>query len=152
MRTFLDYLRLLLVSPELLTLVAMAGLFVWLPEPFELVTSLIVSDIRWAVGAAGMPLGLLAISYTFSTDLLSPQGKRLLLLDWPDYPMLKRRVLFTLGACSLGFLLVVAGLFLVAKHKLSEGTALIAAGISCSAVSLATIALAKWSARELLRE
>ncbi len=152
MKTFFDYARLVFVSPELLALVFVVGLFSYMPGPFEFVTAQIANDFKWGVGAAALPLGLLVACYKTGTELLSPKGKRSTLLDWPDYPKLKRRVVFTLVACFLGFLLAIIGLYLVAKHGLPTGTMLIASGIAWSSASLATIALAAWNARELLGE
>jgi len=152
LRTLFDYARLVFISPELLAIAIVVVFFAYFPEPFEFLTRQLASDVKWGLGAAALPLGMLGACYKIGTELLSPQGKRLLLLDWPDYPYLTRRVVFTLVACFFGFILVVSGLYLVAKYKLAIGTMLIAAGVSSSAAALATIALAKWRARELLRE
>jgi len=152
MKAFVDYFRLALISPELVAALAVVGIFNYWPEPFEFGTVQLSSDVKWSLGAALLPLAMLATCYQMGTDLLSPAGKRTVLLNWPDYPMFKRRIVFTLINCVIGFCLVLLGVFFVAKAKAVWGTMLIVAGLVSSAISLASIALAKWRAREILGE
>ena len=91
-------------------------------------------------------------SYQIGGEIISPQGARRILLDWPDYPLLKNRVVLALAFCAVALVLGLAGAFIVAKYKAAVGATLIFSAILASAVSLASVALAKWKVREMFRE
>jgi len=122
------------------------------PEPAEFISSQIIGDLKWGFGAALVPLGLIATCYSFGTDILSPKGTRKILLEWPDYWMVKSRIIFSMAFCGIATVIALIGLYLVAKNDLSFGVALIAAGWLSSAISLATVAFARWTMREILGE
>ena len=152
MKRILDLFRATLISPEIVALLFVSAVLVYWPEPALFFTQQFVADIKWAFGAAVLPVGFLVASYQIGGEILSPQGTRRLLLDWPDYPMLKSRVVLALIFCCVGLALGMAGAFLVGRYKSVVGTALIFSGVLLSATSLSTVALAKWRVRELLRE
>jgi hypothetical protein len=79
-------------------------------------------------------------SYQLGGDIISPLGARRILLDWPDYPMLKSRVVLALVFCGVGLVLGLTGAFIVAKYKAAVGAILIFSAILSSAVSLASVA------------
>ncbi len=152
MKRILDLFRATLMSPEVVAfLFPFAFLFYW-PEPALFFTQQFVADIKWAFGAAAVPAGFMVASYNIGGEIISPQGTRRLLLDWPDYPMLKSRVVLALVFCGVGLALGLAGAFLVGRYKSAVGTTLIFSGLLSSATSLASVALAKWKVREVFRE
>src|SRR5262249_33175064 len=110
------------------------------------------ADIKWAFGAAAVPIPFVAASYQIGGDIISPQGVRRVLLDWPDYLMLKHRVVLALIFCVVGLGLGIAGAFAIGSYQSTFGANLIFSGVLVSATSLGTVALAKWKTRELLRE
>jgi hypothetical protein len=152
MKSSLDLLRAVFISPEVLTaLVPFAVLLYW-REPASFFTDHFSSDIKATFGVGVVPLGLMVASYKLGGDILSPQGARRILLDWPDYYMLKNRVVLALIFCGISLGLGIAGAFGVVKYKSIIGATLIFAGILSSAASLATVAVARWKIRELFRE
>lgn len=136
----------------MLGLLAPIAVWYYWPEPAEFIASQIVGDLKWGFGAALVPLGLIATCYSFGTDILSPKGGRKILLEWPDYWMVKSRIVFAMVFCGIATVIALIGLYWVAKGNSSLGVALIAAGWLSSAISLATVALARWTAREILGE
>ncbi len=150
MRKLGEFLRVVFISPELVA----GGLpfvisFYW-PEPATLVGQQFASDAKWALGAATIPLGLLATVYAFGTDILSPSGAKKAVLSWPDYWKLKMRLVVALGFCLLGFICGMLGVYLVLHENLVWGATIVIAGLFLSAASLASVAFAKWTIRELI--
>lgn len=152
MKSFLDLLRTIIVSPEVIVaLIPIAVAGIW-PVPANLVAFEIANDVKWGIGLTMAPVTFVIAAYTLGTEVLSPHGTRRTILDWPDYPMLKSRVLLTVGFCLFGFILCVGGLYAIVQHKSAFGGTLLFSGLLSSAVSLATLALARWKVREIFRE
>lgn len=152
MKNLLDFLRSIIVSPELVAaLIPVAVYGIW-SEPANLVASEIAKDVKWGIGLTVAPITFGIAAYKLGTDVLSPHGTRRAILDWPDYPMLKNRVLLTLGFCVCGFLLGLSGLYVMVQQKSHFGAALLFSGLFSSAISLVTLGLAKWKVREIFRE
>ena len=152
MKRFIDLLRAAVISPEVIALlVPFAVNFYW-PEPAVFFAEQCAKDIKWAFGASAISIPFVAAAYQIGGEIISPHGARRLLLDWPDYPMLKCRVVLALTFCVLGLALGIAGAFAIGSYKSEFGANLIFSGLLASATSLGTVALAKWKARELLRE
>lgn len=152
MMKLIEFLRVVFISPEMVA----SGLpfvisFYW-PEPATFVGQQFVSDAKWAFGAATIPLGLLATTYAFGTDILSPSGVKKAVLLWPEYWKLKMRVIVALGFCLLGFIYGMLGVYLVLHQNLVWGATIVIAGLFLSAASLASVALAKWAIREILSD
>lgn len=150
MRKLIEFLRAVCISPELVA----AGLpfvisFYW-PEPATFVGQQLASDAKWALTTATIPLALLATTYAFGTDILSPSGAKKVLLSWPEYWKLKMRVLVALGFCLVGFVGGMLGVYLVLHQNLVWGATITVAGLLLSASALASVALAKWAIREIL--
>ena len=150
MRKFIEFLRAVFISPELVA----GGLpfvisFYW-PEPATFVGQQFASDAKWALGTATIPLGLLATTYAFGTDILSPSGSKKVVLLWPDYWKLKMRVVVALGFCLLGFICGILGVYLILHQNFVWGATIVIAGLLLSAAALASVALAKWTIRELI--
>ncbi len=77
---------------------------------------------------------------------------RKVILEWPDYWMLKSRVVLALSFCALAFVIGLGGLYWIAEKESSLGAALMLSGWLSSAAVLATVSLARWRIRELLGE
>lgn len=151
MKRVLDLFRATLISPEVVALLLpFAILFYW-PEPAVFFAQQFSTDIKWAFGAAVVPAGFMLGAYKIGDEIISPQGARRVLLDWPDYRMLKDRVVLALVFCGVGLALSLAGAFVVGMYKSALGATLFFSGLLSSAVSLVTVAFAKWKVRELFR-
>jgi hypothetical protein len=152
MKRLWDVARATLISPEVIAGLLPFVLLAYWPEPAVFFTEQFGGDIKWALGAATIPAGFFVATYQLGGDVISPHGKRRLILERPDYPMLKTRILLALVVCGFGFLLGLVGLYILGKYNLPIGTTLIVSGLLSSATSLATVGLAKWKIRELFRE
>lgn len=153
MKRFIDIARALLISPEALCLVTPFVLWVYWPAPAELIATQIKGDLKWGWGVSlAVPAGFLGTCYTLGTDVLWPQGAGKVLLEWPNYWMLKSRVIAALIFCALALLIVSVGCYWIAEAKSSLGAILILAGWLSSAAALASVALARWKIREILGE
>jgi hypothetical protein len=105
----------------------------------------------FGLAASALPLGMLAFNYKESLELLSPAGANKVVLDWPDYPMLKVRVVIALAWCGVA---VVAGLFAVwmvaNDSSVQLAVAILVGAILAASAATGSIALARFRIRELL--
>jgi hypothetical protein len=152
MNRLTDFLRTFFISPEILVFLSAFALSMYWPEPAAFTTQQIALDLKWGFGAALVPICFLAASYRIGTDVLSPQGARKALLDWPDYWMLKTRVILSMVFCGICFFSALVGFYIIAKDKSPAGATVLLASLLSSSASLATVALAAWKIREIFRE
>lgn len=153
MRRTLDFLRLVFVSPELVLALLPIAIYTYTPDWADLLLAPMSDGLRWGLSAAGLSFAMLAFSYKESFELLSLSGGKKVLIDWPDYPKLKMRILVAFAWCLLGAVACVCATWMVAKSlQPLFGVTLMISGLLAAAASTATIALARFSLRELLGE
>ncbi len=145
-------IRCVLISPEIVGLGIPLVIWSYWPEPAQFFAVHLSRDLKWGLGIVMVPIALLTASYKLGSDLLAPSGARKILLDWPDYWMLKNRVVVTLGFCTFAFVVALIGFYMVAKTESPLGMSLIVSGSLSASASLATVALAWWRSREVLGE
>ena len=148
-----DFLRLVLFSPELLFSSVPIAIYAYEPTWADMLVKPMSDGIGWGLTAAGLSVGMLAFCYKEGFDLLSLSGGRKVLIDWPDYPKLKARVFGAFAWCLIGITACICATWMVAKgfHPLF-GVSLLISGLLSAATATATIALARFSLRELLGE
>lgn len=153
MNRVIDLLRLVFVSPELLFLLLPIAIYAYEPTWADILLQPMIEGVSWGLAAAGLAVAMLGFSYNQGFDLLSLNGGRKVLLEWPDYPKLKARVLVAFGWCLIGALSSIGATWMVAKkfHPLL-GVTIMIGGLLSAATATATIALARFSLRELLGE
>jgi hypothetical protein len=153
MSKFVDFLRSVFVSPELLFALVPVAIYAYEPTWADMLLKPMTDSVGWGLSAAGLSIGMLAFSYKEGFDLLSLSGGRKVLIEWPDYLTLKMRVLVAFGWCLIGVVTCICATWMVAKtyHPLL-GITLLISGIFSAATATATIALARFSLRELLGE
>ena len=153
MNRLTDFLRSVFVSPELLFALVPLAIYAYEPTWADMLLKPMSDSVGWGLSAAGLSIGMLAFSYKEGFGLLSLSGGRKVLIDWPDYPKLKMRVLGAFGWCLIGAFACVCATWMVAKafHPLL-GITLLISGMFAAATATATIALARFSLRELLGE
>ncbi|PUE56371.1 hypothetical protein B9Z45_09995 [Limnohabitans sp. 2KL-17] len=148
-----DFLRSVFVSPELLFALVPLAIYAYEPMWADMLHKPMSDSVGWGLSAAGLSIGMLAFSYKEAFDLLSLSGGRKVLIEWPDYPKLKVRVLIAFGWCVLGSIACICATWMVAKaFQPLLGITLLISGIFSAATATATIALARFSLRELLGE
>lgn len=153
MKKLLDIVRMLLISPELVAGLAVVAINSMSASIGNIVLSLLSSDQKWALGLiGGVPMTLLVTCYKLGTDILSPQGKRKVLLEWPEYWRLKYRVVYSLVVCVMALIAGVVGFLFILNEKSEVAAMLIIGAWAVAATSTASIALAKWRIREILSE
>jgi hypothetical protein len=146
-----DLLRALLLSPELLCAVLPFVVLHYVPSIGDVLLKPMRESISFGLAAAALPLGMLAFNYKESLELLSPDGQAKVLLEWPDYPMLKNRVLIALGWCTAGLVACGLSVWMIASDfRLDMAIALLSAGVLSSGAATATIGMARFRLRELL--
>jgi hypothetical protein len=153
MNRFMDFLRSVFVSPELLFALVPLAIYTYKPTWADMLLKPMRDSVLWGLSSAGLAGAMLHFSYKESFDLLSLSGGRKVLKEWPDYPKLKARVLISLGWCLVGVIACLCATWMVANafHTLL-GITLLISGIFSAATATATIALARFSLRELLGE
>lgn len=149
----LDTFRFVVISPELLLALAPFAVYVHYPALADVLVKPMKEGMVFGLAATAIPLAMLAFNYKEGFDLLSPSGARKVLLKWPDYPMLKARVFASFIWCVAGTAAGFVAVWMVAIDSLPRmAVALLVAGILAASASTATIANARFMARELLGE
>jgi hypothetical protein len=151
MNRLADFLRAVFVSPELFFALVPLSIYAYEPTWADMLLKPMSDSVGWGLSAAGLSIAMLAFSYKEGFELLSLSGGRKVLIEWPDYPKLKIRVLIAFGWCLIGAFACVCATWMVvnAFHPLLGVTFLISGLLSAGAAT-ATIALARFSLRELL--
>lgn len=153
MNRLADTLRLILVSPEMVMALIPFGIYAYVPRLGDILIKPMKEGMGFGLAAAGLPLAMLAFNYKEGFELLSPSGGRKALLEWPDYPMLKARVVAALAWCTCGAIAGVIAVWMVANDFLPQlAIAILIAGILAASAATATIALARFKLREILGE
>lgn len=153
MKRLLDTFRLTLVSPEMLAVLVVFGAHTYFPALADVLVKPMKEGLGFGLAAAALPLGMLAFNYKEGFDLLSPSGNRKVLLEWDGYHMLKARVVASFVWCIVGALSGIVAIWMVATESSPQfAIALLVAGIFAAGVSTATIALARFTLREIFGE
>ena len=148
-----DCFRLFFVSPELLILLMPLAVYAYEPTWADMLVKPMIDGVGWGLTAAGVSVAMLGFCYKEGFDLLSLSGARKVLIEWPDYPKLKARVLTSFVWCVIGALSCLGASWMVAKAVLPLlGVTIMISGLLSAATATATIALARFSLRELLGE
>lgn len=153
MKRFVDAIRLVAVSPEAVLALIPFAIYAYVPALADVLIKPMKDGIGFGLAAVGIPLAMLAFNYKEGFELLSPSGGRRVLLEWPDYFMLKSRVVAALAWCTIGALGGIVAVWMVANDFLPRlAIAILVAGILAASASTATIALARFTSREILGE
>lgn len=153
MKQLADTFRLIVISPEMLVVLVPLGIYAYVPAVADVLLKPMRDGVGFGFGAVGLSLAMLAFNYREGFELLSPAGKRKVLLEWPDYSMLKSRVIAALVWCTCGALGGVVAVWMVASDYFPRlAVSILVAGILAASASTATIALARFTAREILGE
>ncbi|QLQ26051.1 MAG: hypothetical protein HZT41_15435 [Dechloromonas sp.] len=125
--------------------------YAYAPEVADALAKPMKESLTVALGPTALPLAMLAFNYKESLELLSPTGAGKALLEWPDYAMIKDRVVIALGWCVLGMIACgVCGWMVLSDVAPRMAVAIVAAGVLSSAAATATIGLARFRLREIL--
>lgn len=153
MRRLADGLRLALLSPEVVAALAPFALLVCAPEWPSVLVKLMKEGVGFGLTAAGLVLAACAFCYKEGGDLIDPTGPKAVLLEWPHYYMLKARVVASLVWCALGMGCVLMATWMAAADvRPHVAGALLVSGVLAPAVSVGTLALARYRIRELISQ
>ena len=150
MKHLLDYLRFVLISPELLVALLIAAAAVIRPDLFVFFSQFVLStDATIVVALVGVPIFLLAASYKIGDMILTSAAKNGL-VKWDGYWRLKHRVYFSWILSGLNVPLTYFAWFLTHQGHSLLGTTLILGGWGVSGVSTMTLAVAKISMGDVI--
>lgn len=153
MSRILDFARLVFVSPELVLALLPIAIYAYAPDWADIFLKPMGDGLGWGLSAAGLSLAMLTFSYKEGFELLSLSGGKKVLIEWPDYPRLKIRILVAFAWCLLGAFACFCATWMVAKNlQPLLGITFMVSGLLSAAAATATIALARFSLRELLGE
>lgn len=153
MNKSVDIVRFTLLSPEVVVALLPLLAFYYCPSILDVLIKPMSEGIGFGLSAAALSLGMLAFNYKEGLDLLAPTGAKKILLDWPDYPQLKARVLGTFVWCICGAISSFLAVWMVATNNNSRlGVAILFSGLLVSAVATATMGLARFAIREVIGE
>lgn len=136
MKKTLEVIRILLVSPETLLLVLMAGLFVWKDLWLVYIGRNLLEHDDVTTWMPVLPISLCGGTIFLAFKLTEPKGggNNKALYDWPDYWRLEYRRNIGIGWCSVSALIM-----LVAWIFRDDLTLAWVGGLFVSAIGLAVI-------------
>lgn len=144
-------LRVALISPEV---VALLLPFALMPHAAFLDDlAFILKDRKFELfAAAAYPFAVLIYGIGQASSIISPSGKRSVLLDWSEYDVLKTTIYVAIALILVSFAVSLYGYvkFIVDGERL--GLVAICAGAVSSSVSAFTLILAYWRSREIIGE
>lgn len=143
-----EALRVIFVSPELLTVAILAGLYNWHPSLFVLLGEAIVTD---SALYKALPLPMTALSMKFSWEILFPKSNNRVLVRSPTYWMIKIRVAAALVWCAVGTLAFYMTMFTRPMESNLAGMAA-ASTILVQAVATASLFWARIVIRQIVEE
>lgn len=153
MNRFRDTVRFILLSPEIVCTILPLVAYTYCPSLADVLIKPMKDGLSFGLASIAIPLAMLAFNYKEGLDMLAPTGERKLLLDWPDYPHLKARVIASFIWCILGSIFALTAVLMVATDSFPRlAVAILAGGILASAAATATIALARFTIREIIGE
>jgi hypothetical protein len=148
-----DFLRATLISPEIVAALLPFAAYAYEPAWINVLVKPMSEGVMPGLSAAGLAIGMLAFNYKEGIELLSLNGAKKVLIDWPDYAMLKMRLLVAFGWCLVGAVASLVATWMVLNNVDSLfGVTLLIGGLLAGAVATATIALARFKLREILGE
>ena len=145
--------KMIFISPEVVCALLPFLAYVYLPAFADVLAKPMKDSVAFGFGAVVIPLGMLAFNYREGLDILAPTGSRKVILDWPDYPLLKAAVVLSLVWCSLGTAAAIISVWMVAADVMPRlAVTILVTGILASAATTATVGLARFTGREILGE
>lgn len=151
MKKFVDTLRFLFISPEVLSGLIIFFVGFYFPWMIQLFSKLIVAQDSHAVWAlVSIPLGLLIAAYKLGFDLLNPKEDKKKLKEWPNYWMLRNRILYSLLLGSLGLVFTIVAYALANHGHGFVGSYLMLVSFTVEAVAVASIAYARITINDVL--
>lgn len=120
MKRLLDTLRFVVVSPELVIGLIVYSLYQCKPSWFRFVGEKLISGNEVTTVLLLSSIGALAWTFQESKSILYPKEENQILLNWPDYLMLRYRVVYGLLLLLICFVVSIGVLFV--KSDLSHDT------------------------------
>ena len=153
MNRFADWIRLYLVSPEVVAALMPFVAYTYAPNWADALLKPMAEGLGWGLAAAGLSLAMLGFNYEKGFDLLSLSGGKKILIEWPGYPALKARILASFAWCVIGVVACLVATWMVTSNLRPQlAIVFLLGGLLAAATATATIALARFSLRELLGE
>jgi hypothetical protein len=136
MRQILEFLRVIIISPEIIIILSIIATSVYYPNIFTLIGFKVKSDQELWKFLPAIPLTIFAWAIAQAKDILFPSGSssNRILLDWPEYWKLKIRVIISL----LLILLSVFASLIVWIFKI-EVPAVAIGAVFCGSVAISVI-------------
>jgi len=153
MISMLDKIRITIISPEMVAALSPFLMYTYLPQLLEILLQPMKESLGFGLTAIAFPLAMLAFNYKECLDMIGNVGTRKILLEWPDYPQLKARMIVSFAWCVVGAIAVISAVFMVAANIFPRlAVAILIAGTLAAATAAATVALARFSLREIVIE
>lgn len=150
MKKFWDYCRIVFVSPEALIGLCIVAVTVVKPGIILFFAQFISSkETSIVIALVGVPIALCGASYNFGESLLSHAAEKGL-AKWDEYWRLKHRVYFSWMLCGLDLLTTYGAWYLIHQNRVLLGASAILVGWAMCAVSIASLAIAKVSLRDIV--
>ncbi len=153
MKKVIDFLRFILISPELIV-----GIIVYFSlSSFQAIPTFIAkylfsdtTDVKWVLFGVALPI--IWYIYKFSEDILNPSNdeNRKFLKKFPKYWMLQNRVYYSIVLAIIAFLITLFAFYYAHNVDKIYGTIILLTSWSVVLVCFMSIALAKLSIKDIL--
>lgn len=146
-----EWLRVIILSPEVLVVAILIGIAVLKPSIFKQVGQLVESfDPKITAVLIGFPFALTTLVYRIGKNILNPEEHRQVLIDWPEYEKLKITVFAAFVFCGASCVAIVVGWILVLLDHLTVGATMMISALFVSTITLATVAVAQLNGKDIL--
>ncbi|NLX24350.1 MAG: hypothetical protein GXY61_00090 [Lentisphaerae bacterium] len=150
MKRILEIIRILLVSPEALLLVVIAGLFIWKNLWLVYIGKSLLEHDDVTTWMPILPISLCGGAIFLAFKLTEPKdGSNKALYDWPEYWRLEYRRNIGIGWCSVSVLTVLIAWIFRDELSLAWVGGLFVAAIGLAVISSSTLLLATFVLKRL---
>lgn len=146
-----DFLKMIFISPEFLVILVCAAVYIYWPSIYETISIWLAESDKW-IYLLGLLGGGLMYSIYLSKEILFPSSgsNNKILINWPDYGLLKSRTYFSICISSTGFV-GVFGLWIVKDLLASIVSGLIFVVCALEVfISLATLVFASFAIKAFI--
>lgn len=146
-----DFFRMIIASPELLAAMVVLFLLQLIPQLPEVLLAMVdIGDRSIKISILGVPIIMTLGCYKICSEILNPSEHKAHLYTWPDFWLLRNRILMTLGISVLSCLISSIGVGLITIGEKHLGVPVIAASLTALVVSIIHAVLAKIALTEIL--
>lgn len=150
-KRLLDFIRMVVASPELLTALIVVLLIQLNQQILEIILAVIdISDSKTIISILSVPIVMTLGAYKICSEILNPTEHKTDLYAWPNFWLVRGRIQLTLAISVISSLFSLIGVGLILTGDKYFGVVVITASWAALAVSIIHAVLAKMALTEIL--